>query len=171
MASYESSSSPSDDPRVAREAHAALDDLSGVRARFGRRLSTPWWYKVASALLMALLFVGAGMPYESLSFGTPAAGAFLVVLVLAAGPFFLRELLKSATGASLDRYRNGWTVPSLLIVSLLVLCVALQAYAAVEWAPLVGAVIALVGTYLYELRIDRQLGRGEFPPARPKGRR
>jgi hypothetical protein len=111
------------------DAEAALRDTDSARARFGHRLVTPWWYKLVSAMIVAVLFVGAGMPYESVSFGSSATGASLVVLTVVIGPLWLRELLKRSTGASFDRYRDGWTVPSMALVGLLVLCVSLKAFA------------------------------------------
>ena len=104
----------------ADDARGALQDLESVRARFGHRLATPWWYKAASALIIAALFIGAGMPYESISFGSSSTGASLLVLAVILGPPFLRDLLKRSTGASFDRYRNGWTVPSFALIGLLV---------------------------------------------------
>ena len=76
----------------------------------------------------------------------------------------LRELLRLSTGASFDRYRNGWTIPSLALIALLVTCVSLQAFADIDLAPLVGAAAASVLTYLYEWWTDRRLARGQFPP-------
>ena len=152
------------------DAEAALRDTDSARARFGHRLATPWWYKLVSATIVAVLFVGAGMPYESLSFGSPATGASLVVLTVVIGPLWQRELLKRSTGASFDRYRNGWTVPSMALVGLLVLCVSLQAFAGVEFAPLVGAGVGFAFTYFYEQRIDKRLATGEFPAATARGR-
>ena len=155
----------------ADDARVALQDLSDVRARFGRRLATPWWYKVVSAFLVAALFTGAGMPYESIDLGSFSTGASLVVLAVAVGPVLLRELLRLSTGASFDRYRNGWTIPSLALIALLVTCVSLQAFADVDLAPLAGAAAGFVLTYLYEWWTDRQLARGQFPThgRRPQG--
>ena len=147
----------------ADDARGALQDLESVRARFGHRLATPWWYKVVSALIVAALFTGAGMPYESIAFGSFSTGAFLAVLAAVAGPVFLRGLLKRSTGASLDRYSNGWAVPSMALVGLLVACLSLQAFADVDLAPLVGAAAGFLFTYLYEQWTDRRLARGEFP--------
>lgn len=110
------------------------------------------------------------MSYESLSFGSPATGASLVVVTVVLGPLWLRELLKRSTGASFDRYRNGWTVASMALVGLLVLCVSLQAFAGLEFAPLVGAGVGFVFTYLYEQRIDQRLAGGQFPAATVRGR-
>lgn len=152
------------------DARAALGDTDRARARFGHRLATPWWYRLVSALIVAVLFVGAGMPYDSLSFGSPAAGASLVVVTVVIGPLWLRELLKRSTGASFDRYRNGWTIASMALVGLLVLCVSLQAFARLEFAPLVGAGVGFVFTYLYEQRIDQRLAGGQFPAASSRGR-
>ena len=152
------------------DARAALRDTDSARARFGHRLATPWWYKLVSAMLVAVLFVGAGMPYESLSFGSPATGASLVVVTVVLGPLWLRELLKRSTGASLDRYRNGWTVASMALIGLLVLCVSVQAFAGLELAPLIGAGVGFVFTYLYEQRIDQRLADGQFPARTARGR-
>ena len=149
----------------ADDARGALQDLESVRARFGHRLATPWWYKDASALIIAALFIGAVMPYESISFGSSSTGASLLVLAVILGPPFLRDLLKRSTGASFDRYRNGWTVPSFALIGLLVACVSLQTFANVDLAPLVGAVVGFVFTYVYEQWIDHCLAHGEFPAA------
>ena len=110
-------------------------------------------------------FIAAGMPYESISFGSSSTGASLLVLVVLLGPPFLRDLLKRSTGASFDRYRNGWTVPSFALIGLLVACVSLQTFANVDLAPLVGAVVGFVFTYVYVLWIDQRLAHGEFPAA------
>ncbi|USQ77328.1 hypothetical protein [Ornithinimicrobium cryptoxanthini] len=147
----------------ADDARGALRDLDNIRARFGNRLATPWWYKVVSALVVAALFIGAGMPYESISFGSFSTGASLVVLAAVVGPVFLREILRRSTGASFDRYTNGWTVPSMALIGLLVTCVSLQVFADIDLAPLVGAAVGFVVTYLYEQWIDQRLARGDFP--------
>lgn len=152
------------------DARAALRDTDRARARFGHRLATSWWYKLVSAMIVAVLFVGAGMPYESLSFGSSATGASLIVVTVILGPLWLRELLKRSTGASFDRYRNGWTMASMALIGLLVLCVSLQAFAGLEFAPLVGAAVGFVFTYLYEQRIDQRLAAGTFPAATARGR-
>lgn len=60
------------------DARDALQDLDSVRVRLGHRLATPWWYKLASALIIAALFIGAGMPYESIDFGSVKTGASLL---------------------------------------------------------------------------------------------
>lgn len=144
------------------DARDALQDLDRVRVRLGHRLATPWWYKLVSALIVAALFTGAGMPYESISFGSFSTGASLVVVAVAVGPVLLRELLKRSTGASFDRYHNGWSMPSLGLVALLVACVSLQKFADMDLAPLVGAAVGFVFTYVYEEWTDRRLARGEF---------
>ena len=159
----------SDQRDSGRDARAALRDVDTARGRFGRELTTPWWYKLASAALMAVLFIGAGMPYESLSFGSSSTGVFLIVLAVVIGPLWLRELLKRTTGASLDRYHNGWTVASIAMVGLLVLCVSLQAFADVEFAPIAGAGVGFAVAYLYEQRTDRRLARGQFPADGARG--
>lgn len=152
------------------DARAALQETDSARARFGHRLATPWWYKLASAIIVAALFVGAGMPYESLSFGSPATGASLIVVMVIIGPLWLRELLKRSTGASFDRYRNGWTIASMALIGLLVLCVSLQTFAGLDVAPLIGASVGFVFTCLYEQRIDQRLAAGQFPAATGRGR-
>lgn len=144
-------------------ARGALQELDGLRARFGRRLATPWWYKVVSALMVAALFAGAGMPYESISFGSASTGVALVAAGVVVGPVLLLELLKRSTGASFDRYRNGWTVFSLVLIGFFVVCMSLQAFADLDLAPLVGAAVGFVATYLYEQQTDRRLARGQFP--------
>jgi len=159
-----------DEGDSAYDAQAALRETDSARARFGHRLATPWWYRLLSAMIVAALFVGAGMPYESLSFGSPATGASLVVVTVVIGPLWLRELLKRSTGASFDRYRNGWTAPSMALIGLLVLCVSLQAFAGLEFAPLIGACVGFGFTYLYEQRIDQRLAGGQFPAATARGR-
>lgn len=156
-------SRPDDQGPGADEARAALQDLDVARARFGQQLVTPWWYKLASASMMAVMFIGSGMPYESLSFGSASTGASLVALTVAIGPLGLRELLKQSTGASFDRYRNGWTIPSFMLIGLLVLCALLQKFAEIELAPLIGAAVGFVFTYLYEQWTDRRLAGGQFP--------
>lgn len=161
---------PDREKGTANNARDALQDLNSVRARFGHRLATPWWYRVVSALIVAALFTGLGMPYESISLGSFSTGASLVVLALVVGPLFLRELLKRSTGASFDRYSNGWTVPSMALCGLLVACVSLQVFASIDLAPLIGAAVGFVFTYLYEQRIDRRLARGEFPAAGKRAR-
>lgn len=90
------------------------------------------------------------------------------MLTLALGPLLLRELLKRSTGASFDRYNNGWTLPSLALVSLLVACVSLQTFAYVDLAPLGGAVVGFVFTCLYEEWTDRRLAGGRFLAAKRK---
>lgn len=152
------------------DARDALRDLASVRVRLGHQLVTPWWYKLVSALIIAVLFIGAGMPYESISFGSVSTGASLVVLTVGLGPLLLRDLLKRSTGASFDRYNNGWTLPSLALVSLLVACVSLQKFADVDLAPLVGAAIGFAFTCVYEEWTDRRLARGRFPAANRRGR-
>ncbi|WP_158648110.1 hypothetical protein [Nocardioides houyundeii] len=147
----------------AEDARGALRDLDHVRARFGHRLATPWWYKVMASAIVAALFTGAGMPYESISLGSFSTGAFLVVFAAVVGPVALRGLLKRSTGASFDRYNNGWTIPSVALIGLLVVCVSLQTFADLDLAPLVGAAVGFVFTYLYEQWTDRRLARGEFP--------
>lgn len=159
-----------DDGPGADEARAALQDLDITRARFGHQLVTPWWYKLASASIVAAMFVGSGMPYESLSFGSASIGASLLVLTVVIGPLGLRELLRQSTGASFDRYRNGWTVPSLMLVGLLVLCALLQKFADIELAPLIGAAVGFVFTYVYEQWTDRRLARGQFPTGTTRDR-
>lgn len=149
----------------ADDARGALEDLDGLRARFGRRLATPWWYKAISALIVAALFAGAGMPYESISFGSASTGVALVAAAVVVGPVLLLELLKRSTGASFDRYRNGWGIFSLALIGVFVGCVSLQAFADIDLAPLVGAAAGFVATYLYEQQTDRRLARGEFPAA------
>jgi hypothetical protein len=153
---------PTGDAEGARE---ALQDLDDVRARFGDRLTTPWWYKTAAALVVATLFAGAGMPYAGIPVGSASTGAAVVVLAAVVGPVLLRALLKRSTGASLDRYSNGWTLPSLALIGLLVICLSLQAFADLDLAPLVGGAVGFVLTYLYEQWTDRRLARGEFPAA------
>lgn len=145
------------------EARAALQDLDESRARFGQQLATPWWYKLASASIVAAMFVGAGMPYQSLALGSATTGASLLVVAVIIGPLGLRELLKRSTGASFDRYRNGWTVPSFMLIGLFLTCVLLQKFADVDLAPLLGAVVGFCFTYLYEGWTDRRLARGHFP--------
>lgn len=156
---------PDDEHRNVHDARGALQDLADVRALFGHRLATPWWYKTVSALTVSVLFIGAGMPYDSINFGSFSTGASMVVLAVILGPVMLRELLKRSTGASLDRYSNGWTVPSMALIALLVGCVCLQTFGDVDLAPLAGAAVGFVFTYLYERRIDRRLARGQFPTA------
>ena len=151
------------------DARAAMRDVDTERGRLGRELATPWWYKLASATLMAVLFIGAGMPYESVSFGSSSTGASLIVLAVVIGPLWLRELLKRTTGASLDRYRNGWTVASVALVGLLLLCVSVQAFADVEFAPIAGAGVGFAVAYFYERRTDQRLARGQFPADRSRG--
>ncbi|GAB2861646.1 hypothetical protein [Nocardioides pacificus] len=90
-------------------ARGALRDLDDVRARFGHRLTTPWWYKVVAALIVAALFAGTGMPYDSLLLGSSVIGAFLVVFAAVAGPVLLRALLKRSTGASFTYLHEEWT--------------------------------------------------------------
>lgn len=155
-------SSP-DDGSGAYEAGAALHDVDMARARFGRQLATPWWYKLVSASIVAVMFIGSGMPYESLSLGSASTGASLLVVTVVIGPLGLRELLKKSTGASFDRYRNGWTIPSFMLIGLFVLCALLKKFAGVEFAPLTGAAVGFVFTYSYEQWTDRRLARGQFP--------
>jgi hypothetical protein len=151
------------------DARGALHDVADVRARFGHRLATPWWYKVMSALIVAALFIGAGMPYDSITLGSFSTGASMVVLAVIVGPVLMRELLKRSTGASFDRYSNGWTVPSMALIGLLVACVSLQTFGDVDLAPLAGAAVGFVFTYLYEQWTDRRLARGQFPTAARRG--
>lgn len=153
------------------DARTALQEMDSARARFGHQLATPWWYKLVSAMIVAVLFVGAGMPYERLSFGSSRTGALLVVVTVVIGPLWLRELLKRSTGATFDRYSNGWTVASMALIGMLVLCVSLQAFADLEFAPLFGAGVGFAFTYLYEQRIDHRLARGQFPARPPEAGR
>src|SRR5690606_7271080 len=97
-----------------------------------------------------------------ISFGSFSTGASLAVVAVVVGPVLLRELLKRSTGASFDRYNNGWSVPSLGLIALLVACVSLQKFAELDLAPLVGAAVGFAFTYLYEEWTDRRLARGEF---------
>jgi hypothetical protein len=149
--------------RSAEGARRALRELDEVRSRFGHQLAAPWWYKALAALTVGLLFVGAGMPYETVSVGSSSTGAGLVVVAAVLGPLGLRELLKRSTGASFDRYHDGWARPSMVLIALLVACVCLQSFADLDLAPLVGAGVGAAFTFACEERTDRRLARGHFP--------
>ncbi|MFS0705715.1 hypothetical protein AB6N23_14470 [Cellulomonas sp. 179-A 9B4 NHS] len=154
----------SENPHAA--ADASLRDVEHAVQRLARSLVTPWWYKTAASATVAGLFVGIGMATGSVPFGSATTGELLVVLCAAAAPAALLRALQASTGASVDRYRDGWVVPSLVLIALLAVCWTLQAAAGLPWALLVGAALAFVGTYLYEVRVDRGLRRGRFPAPR-----
>lgn len=154
----------------AYEARAALQDLDAARARFGHHLVTPWWYKLVSASIVAVMFIGSGMPYETLSFGSASTGASLLVVTVIIGPLGLRELLRRSTGASFDRYHNGWTIPSFMLIGLFVVCALLKKFAGLELAPLIGAAVGFTFTYVYEQWTDRRLAQGRFPTDTTKNR-
>lgn len=56
------------------------------------------------------------------------------------------------------------------LIGLLVLCVSLQAFAGLEFAPVVGDGVGFALTHLYEQRIDQRLADGQFPVTTGRGR-
>lgn len=143
-----------------------LEELDGARARLAQRIVTPWWYKALSGLVVALLFTGVGMTFDNFPFGSGTTGTMLVAVSVASALTALLWVLRHSTGASVDRYQRDWTAPSLALIGLLVLCMAIQALLDIPWAFLAGAGAGFVLTYVLEQRADARLRRGELPPHR-----
>lgn len=134
-----------------------------MRARLACRLTTPWWYKALSGLVVAVLFIGVGMTFDNFPFGGGTTGTVLVAVSVASAPTALLWVLRQSTGASVDRYRGEWGPASLMLIALLVICMAAQTFLQVDWALLAGAGLGFLLTYLLERRTDAALHRGELP--------
>lgn len=57
-----------------------------MRARLACRLTTPWWYKALSGLVVAVLFIGVGMTFDNFPFGGGTTGTVLVAVSVASAP-------------------------------------------------------------------------------------
>lgn len=116
---------------------------------------SPWWYKVLAGQIVAAVVLGLGMTFPNFPFGTMAIGLALVVAALVLIPLtFIR--LKRATGASTERYTGLWSVMASGVVGILALGVVGQYLLNWSWAMLIAAVLGLVTTVWFELRVDER---------------
>lgn len=145
----ETYSSSSPDPAAAR---SALDDVASAHGRVADRVGSPWWYRVALGLSMALTFVALGVGGNVTILGAVIGGI--------AVPTVLTWAAKHSTGVSLDRYRSGTAV--VYMVGLVVLLGAglwVHSGLDVPWAMVVAGIGALLLVLVMEPRIDAALRR------------
>lgn len=145
----ETYSSSGPDPAAAR---SALNDVASARGRVADRVGSPWWYRVALGLSMALTFVALGVGGDVALLGAVIGGAGV--------PPVLTWAANRSTGVSLDRYRAGPAAVYLVGLFVLVGAGLWARYGLdVSWAMVVAGVGALLLTLVMEPRIDAAVRR------------
>lgn len=139
-------------------AHDALNEVARVRTKLARRVGAPWWYRWGLAAAVLAIFVGMGV--AGMGTGTYENETLGISLVLVGGiltPIALLTALKNTTGVSIDRYAEGLSKWWLLLLALLILSFALQTFANVPYALMVGGAFAFVTAAVMERRINQML--------------
>lgn len=114
---------------------------------------SPWWYKILAGQIVAAILLGVGMTFPNFLFGNTLIGLALIVAALVMVPLtFVR--LKRATSASTERYTGLWSVMASAGIGIVALGVAGQYLMNWSWAMLVAAIVGLLATIWFEIRVD-----------------
>ncbi|WP_310726704.1 hypothetical protein [Streptomyces sp. N2A] len=142
------------DPATAR---AALDGVSGARARIADRIKSPWWYHPGIGLSLAFAFASPSIDWDLIPYG--------VILGVGLIPMLLAFLLKRSTGVGVDHYmategtRHLAMKYSLLLTGLIVTGAVLQWAVGLRWAMAGCGLAAFLLTTFTGHRIEQALHR------------